>query len=297
MMAMKQATPAADAMAWPRLPSRSARLLQRQCTCGGAGGECAECRRKRQQGWQPETARGTGPARDVRPESPMPRFAHDFSKVPMSAKNKDAPSPAPPPAAKAPACDVAKQSEKWSACIQPVVIADDAGKNPTSAPSFAESKSIWGKCCVDLTVNATKTVSKTAYQTLDESKDDTPTQEEKDLFTAAGASACIEIFVPAQLAQDGKTGKDISGGGGTYDAGTANPKIVIVEGAVGEVVAHEVGHALGHKEHDANATVMKPTGHYNTPNKSDVSTDVCKKAKTGSVLTKGGATKDCCMTF
>ena len=90
------------------------------------------------------------------------------------------------------------------------------------------------------------------------------------------------------------TGKQISGGGGTYDGGTANPKIVVVEGAVSEVVAHEVGHAAGAAAHDANNTVMKPTGAYDAPNSTAVSTDVCTHARSGSVLAKSGAAKDCC---
>jgi hypothetical protein len=287
-------------------PIRSS-LLQRKCACGGTPGptgECEECRKNR--GLRDGDSANSNP-------NAAKNFAFDFSTVPVFgmsgydfAKNKDAPTPAPapgvtppspPPPAKAPACDAAKQSPKYTACIQPVLIAQDDGKNPTSAPSFAESTSIWAKCCVTLSVNAAKTCNKTAYQTLDESKDATPTNEEKDLFKDAGSSSCIQVFVPTEFAQDGKTGKDISGGGATYDYGTANPKIVVVEGAVGEVVAHEVGHALGHVDHDTNATVMKPTSHYNVANKSDVSDDVCKKAKTGSVLTKGGADKDCCMSF
>ncbi len=224
-------------------------------------------------------------------------FAHNFGLVPAHAKNKGAPEAGKPAHPKAPACEPAKQSAKWSACLQPVYIADDDGKHPTTVPPLAKAKEIWAKCCIDLTVNGATAVKKSAYKTLDESKDDTPTDEEKKLFHDAGASNCIQIFVPTQFDQDGKTGKDISGGGATYDAGTAHPKVVVVEGAAGEVVAHEVGHALGHLGHDANPTVMKPTGHYNTPNNPDVSAEVCQKAKTGSVLTKGGAAKDCCMKF
>lgn len=194
------------------------------------------------------------------------------------------------------ACDAAKEAEKMTACIQPYVIADDDGKNPTAAPSFTETKDIWAKCCIDYTIKATKTICKTAYKTLEESPNNTPSAEETSLFADAGASTCIQVFVPQQFSQGAKTGKDISGGGGTYDAGKANPKIVVVEGAVGEVVAHEVGHASGYLGHDGNTTVMKPTGAYNVANSSNVSADVCTKARSGSVLTKG-ATKDCCMTY
>ena len=58
----------------------------------------------------------------------------------------------------------------------------------------------------------------------------------------------------------------------------------------------QCGHAMGYLAHDANDTVMKPTGHYNVPNKSAVSADVCAKASSGPVLTKKAGPKDCCMT-
>ncbi|MCA1634196.1 MAG: DUF4157 domain-containing protein [Acidobacteria bacterium] len=192
-------------------------------------------------------------------------------------------------------CDAASKVEKMTACIQPYVIADDDGKSATTAPSFTETVNIWAKCCIDYTINATKQINKTAYKTLEESPSNTPSAEETSLFNDAGASACIQVFVPQTFSQGVDTGKHISGGGGTYDAGKANPKIVVVEGAVGEVVAHEVGHASGYTGHDASNTVMKPTGAHNKANSSNVSADVCTRARSGAVLTKGGS-KDCCMT-
>jgi hypothetical protein len=203
------------------------------------------------------------------------------------------PKPAPKPK---PACPAEKQSERLTACIEPVLIADFKGNNSTKAPSFAESKSIWSKCCVDLSVNSARTVKNVGYLILDESKTATPTKEETNLFKDAGSSSCIQVFVPSQFTQAGTTGKDVSGGGATYDYGTANPKVVVVEGIAGENVAHEIGHALGHGGH-AETTVMEGTGHYNVANPANVSAEVCKKAKTGAALTKSGTTKDCCMRF
>lgn len=193
------------------------------------------------------------------------------------------------------ACPAAQKSSKATACIQPVVIAKDDGTEPTTAPSFDKVKSIWKKCCIDYTVNGAQTVKKTAFRTLDESPNNTPTAEESALFAAAGSSACIQVFVPVEFAQGGTTGKGISGGGGTYEGGGAHPKIVVVEGAASEVVAHEVGHASGYGGHDANNTVMKPTGAYNVANSTDVSPSVCSTARTGAVLSTGGAS-DCCQS-
>jgi hypothetical protein len=220
----------------------------------------------------------------VSPPSPLPPAA-----APSSA------NPAPPVPA-APACPAGQSVAKATACIQPVVIADDDGTHPTTATSAATAVSVWGKCCETLSVSGTKTVNKTSFKTLEESPSNTPSADESALFAAAGASSCIQVFQPAMLKQGATADKDVSGGGGTYDGGTANPKIVLVEGAVPEVLAHEVGHALGHAGHDANATVMKPTGHYNVANATAVSADVCTKARTGSALTTGG-TADCCETL
>jgi len=222
-------------------------------------------------------------------------LAHELTHVVqqgngISAKVQRAPV-APVP------CAVGKEAEKMAGTIQPVIIADNDGKNPTTAPSFAQVIAIWEKCCIDYTVEATKTIKKTDYKILDESPTNVPTAEESSLFSDAGVSNSIQVFVPQTFAQGGKTGKTISGGGGTYDAGTANPKIVVVEGAASEVVAHEVGHASGYLNHDANKTVMKPTGAYNVPNSKDVSADVCSKSRTGPVLKKVGAKKDCCMKY
>lgn|GEM_PF-6905126 len=235
----------------------------------------------------PETEGKNGP--------PIPAPAPGV--FPPTPPPPSAPKPAPPPKpSPKPACPADKQSEKLTACIQPVLIADYKGKNSTKAPSFAESKSIWSKCCVELSVNSAKTVNNVGYLTLDESRTATPSKEEASLFKDAGSSNCIQVFVPVQFTQDGKTGKDISGGGATYDYGKANPKVVVVEGMAGENVAHEVGHALGDGSH-TEGTVMEGTGHYNVANLTNVSAEICKKAKTGATLTKAGTSKDCCMRF
>ncbi|HUR85948.1 MAG TPA: peptidoglycan-binding domain-containing protein [Solirubrobacteraceae bacterium] len=199
---------------------------------------------------------------------------------------------APPGPAPAPTCPAGNAATKKTGCIQPIVIANDDGSKPTKAPSMDQAVAIWAKCCVDYTVKPTQTVKKTAYRTLDESPTDTPTAEEVQLFADAGASECIQVFVPVQFAQGTKKGKQISGGGGTYDGGGANPKIVVVEGAKPEVVAHEVGHASGHGDHDTAATVMKPTGAHDKANKRAVSLGVCGAARTGPCLKD--AVDDCC---
>ena len=214
-------------------------------------------------------------------------LAHELTHVVQQRKNKNN-------AQIQRKCAAANLKEKMTGCIQPISIAKDNGKGKTKIPSMHKVKSIWNKCCIKYKINSTKVVKKTNYQTLDESVNNTPTAEQNALFAAAGASSCIQVFVPKTFHQGVKTSKSISGGGATYDAGNANAKIVVVEGAKSAVVAHEVGHATGYLGHDAKSTVMKPTGAYNKANKSKVSTDVCTKARTGAILTKK-AKKNCCL--
>ena len=268
---------------------------------------------------QGSASKNTGCAEcEARPPAATNRSRQaDFSQVPLHARNANSGdggggggSVAPAPADRADALDAgvkpatpakpkfaaANEATNLTGCIQPVLVADDDGKNTTTAPSFAEAQSIWKKCCIDYSVKAATTVKKSAYKTLDESPDNNPTQEEKDLFSAAGASDCIQVFVPTELKMGQQTGKDVNGGGGTYGRGTANPKIVMVEGTVGGVVAHEVGHASGFAGHaDVGETVMKPTNSHSTAPPSAVSDKVCTGARTGAVLAKSGDAKDCCM--
>jgi hypothetical protein len=193
------------------------------------------------------------------------------------------------------ACPASDQAERLTACLQPVAIADDAGASPTAIPSLIPSQRIWEKCCINLSVLPTQTINKTDFQIMDESPTNVPTAEETAMFAAAGASSCIQIFVPQTFQQGARIDKDISGGGATYDAGAANPKIVVVEGAAPEVVAHEIGHAMGHLAHDGADTVMKPSGKHNVANSRKVSAGVCALARSGPVLSKTSGKAECCM--
>ncbi len=185
------------------------------------------------------------------------------------------------------ACPKEKNCQLKKVCIQPVVIAQDDGSAPSSCPSFEDTKDLWKDCCIEVEVKAAKTIKKSAYRTLDESKNDTPTAEQKEMFEAesddAGAGGCIEVYCAKTFEQDGKTSKDISGGGACYHSNSAKCKVVVVEGATSTLPAHEVGHCFGLKHSDDGDTVMKPTGKHDAAAPKKTKLDPCKKAHGGNV--------------
>ncbi|MCC4769557.1 DUF4157 domain-containing protein [Methanosarcina sp. DH2] len=185
--------------------------------------------------------------------------------------------------------------EKLSVCIRPVQIADDNGKKPTVLPSFDAAKTIWGKCCIDLSVKQSKTVSKTAFKTLDYGGSNT-TQELKDLFFAAGeAGGCISLFVVEYFQQGNLKSKDIAGGAATYGT-PGGDSIFAVEGLDPSIVAHELGHAmglLGEWAHSLTGTVMEVTAGKHNQKESDKVTEViCDKVRKYT-YSKPSDKKDC----
>jgi hypothetical protein len=184
--------------------------------------------------------------------------------------------------------------EKLSVCIRPVQIADDNGKKPTILPSLAEAKATWGKCCIDLSVKEPKTVSRTAFKTLDFGGSNT-TPEMNNLFYAAGeAGGCISLFIVEYFQQGNLINKDIAGGAATYGT-PGGDSIFAVEGLDPSIVAHELGHAMGLGEwaHSLAGTVMGVTAAKHNQKESDKVTEViCDKVRT-SASSKPSGKKDC----
>ena len=203
------------------------------------------------------------------------------------------------PAAPAEAETKPAQIEKKTVTIQPVAVANDDGKSPTAIPSFANATTIWGKCCVDLTVNASKQVDKTALKELEAPLDCAPKNEAKTLADAAAIGGkVISVFVPDTFKDGATVGKDVHGGGFSTDAGTSNPKVFIVSGSDGTVVAHELGHAMGHasclgkKGHEPAGTVMEPSGAHDKAVSTKVAAEICTNVR-GFTGATGSGKSDC----
>lgn len=123
-----------------------------------------------------------------------------------------------------------------------------------------------------MSINSTQTVNRTAFKELDAPAACAPRREAAALATAAAVSGnVISVFVPDTFRDGADVGKNVSGGGFATDASTTNPKVFIVSGAHGTVMAHELGHAMGHASclgrsgHAPANTVMVPSGAHNTP--------------------------------
>ena len=205
-----------------------------------------------------------------------------------------APQPAPPTGT----------TETREITVQPVAVANDDGTAPTAVPSFAESSAIWRKCCINLRVNSTQTVNRTAFKELEAPAACTPQREASDLATAAAVSgSVISVFVPDTFRDGTSVGKNVSGGGFATDASTSNPKVFIVSGAHGTVLAHELGHAMGHASclgrsgHSPSGTVMVPSGAHDAPiADTSVAAIICTHVQ-GFSGASGSGRNDCTEDF
>jgi hypothetical protein len=198
----------------------------------------------------------------------------------------------PPASLTAPACPFGSASTRMTATIQPVRVARDDGTNPTVLPSFARLD-IWRRCCVEFTIASPRTINSTAMQIVDDTGG-LPTAEEQALTAAAPGGTQINVIIVKNFDTGGGVLNPDSGGGALTNPGTgaAHESVIAVEGTVSEVIAHEVGHAIG-ATHVCPDVIMCGTGAHNVPNPQHVSPGICAAARTGAALTNTAT--DCCL--
>ncbi len=197
-------------------------------------------------------------------------------------------------------CGSGAQVSLASASVQPVAIANDDGSSPTAVPNLQEVADIWGRCCIDVTINATQTVNGTRFREIEDAGSGAaPTQEQNDLFALAGESNAVEVFFVDTIRRGSDAGTHVAGGGTTKNDSSADAKIFVVRGVLPSIVAHELGHAfnvhhnLGTRA-DGVHTVARPTGAHNRAAAQNVSDAICTNARANANVTGGGGAGACC---
>lgn len=181
------------------------------------------------------------------------------------------------------------------ATVKPVRIAKDDGSDPTNVHDFSVAKELFKRCCVDLTIEPVTTINKTAYQTVDSFGTGVAaiTSEQEDIVYDVLEDYKIGVVSIRNYLVGGKTSTTTHGGASTIAYNTPFPVVIGVDVAVPEVIAHEIGHALGFLTEDPSGkTVMTPSNSPTKANTKAVSDEVCRAVRFGPVVTGSGL--PCC---
>jgi hypothetical protein len=264
--------------------------LQRKCSCGGTCGSCNQESQLRRSAIVSNRAAANAPgAFDDPLHQPMlDQMREEGGLDPQGF----------PDAYLKYSCPPGRGTTRRTVDVQPVRIAQDDGSNPSAAPALGVASTLWPRCCVHLNILPATTLNRTEFQTItgDDTSDFTSAEETRLINTVARANR-ITVVTFRNFESGGVTSTATHGGAGTALRGTTRPVVYAVDIAVGEVIAHEIGHALGYAGHNArdNGTIMETTGSPTTANPTHVSRPVCAAVRTGPVAT--ASTTRCCQDF
>lgn len=256
--------------------------LQRKCACGGACGSCSEKSLLRRSAIVSGRAReNTGLLEDPMHQPMLDQRRREEGLDPaMPGGPSDAylkyACPAP-----------CRFTPLRKATVKTVRIAKDDGSSPTRAPDLSVATSIFRECCVELNVEPVTTINKTNWQTINSlgSGSGRTSIEQQDLALATNVDHKITVVSIQDFMVAFRTNTTEHGGALTLGHGTEFPVIIAVDIAVPEVIAHEVGHALGYTREDVGGgTIMTPTNSPTTPNARKVSAEVCRGVGSGPVV-------------
>lgn len=225
------------------------------------------------------------------PSTPTEPLPTDLSEILRAAKAEKS-------------CPREKRCKEKELCLQPIVIAEDNGANPTSCPNFQATIDIWAKCCKQIVVKAKKTINKTSLQKLTVTPPSL-SAEARDLISRmtddnnrAPNNACVEVYCVARF-QDasGMDDEDLWGGAFAVNGGNAGARVVVQSDSHPNNVAHEVGHAVGLPHPPANdGTVMHPSGANQTGVSDQQSKSNCQKGIKGNCKDRKPHT-NCCKSW
>ena len=174
---------------------------------------------------------------------------------------------------KQPNCPKEKQCDLKIICIQPVFIGTGATDAKATGSSYGTMQKaaddIFKKCCIKFDWKAAKYVNKNEYKDTKGPVEEQKLLKEED---EKGTNDCIEVFFVDTMTDPNTNETHFGGDGVCYHSETKQAKVIVADTAVKgctppsvNVLAHELGHALGDLSHvGSTGTVMEPSG--NQPN-------------------------------